>query len=526
MTVFNFNPVPVWGSVGEFARIGAKASTTFPVTDEETGDPCTVTQEGNVQVGYVRTNDGRTIPQFSTTDVPVVVVDFGFAKLTISSPGAVRAAAQASIDAAASAASAQAAANLVGAPADSAIAAAITPGSGSASEGILNSTIAAAVAPKADQTDLVDLTGVATTEKTIYVSTGSKASDSNDGLSRAKPKSTLAAAVTALGSVGGVIELGQGTHTLTATLTVPSSVAIRGTGRNPTNGIPSKIDASAVPGSTPAIKFDGASECELSDFYLTGRTSATAPEIQTVNNCRGLTLKRLTVNSSTTGAAIDLGATGSVIRSKLEGVTVVGAATGIQVGGACTSIVLDHCYANACTSIGFTIKGTYIALIGCAADQNTLYGYNLQGCVAVSLVSCGAETNGRGAFHLSGAKQTALVTCRGVSNNTSANAAVASFADLNDASDYVTFIGCVDTTPNAASANSVKCWNGTAPTVVTFLGGDMSAKGIQAALPQFSVTTVTTTSAPAAGAAGALPATPAGYATVIVNGTARKFAYY
>jgi hypothetical protein len=157
VTVFNFNPVPVWGSVGEFARIGAKASTTFPVTDEETGDPCTVTQEGNVQVGYVRTDDGRTIPQFSTTDVPVVVVDFGFAKLTISSPGAVRAAAQASIDAAASAASAQAAANLVGAPADSAIAAAITPGSGSASEAVLNSTIAAAVTPKADQSDLDDV---------------------------------------------------------------------------------------------------------------------------------------------------------------------------------------------------------------------------------------------------------------------------------------------------------------------------------------------------------------------------------
>ncbi|MDW9228632.1 hypothetical protein C7S15_3229 [Burkholderia cepacia] len=37
---------------------------------------------------------------------------------------------------------------------------------------------------------------------------------------------------------------------------------------------------------------------------------------------------------------------------------------------------------------------------------------------------------------------------------------------------------------------------------------------------------VTTTTAPAAGGAGALPATPAGYATVTIGGTARKFPYY
>jgi hypothetical protein len=66
----------------------------------------------------------------------------------------VNAAKAAAEDAAASAASA---ASLVNAPADSAIAAAITPGSGSASEAVLNSTIAAAVDPKADQSDLDDV---------------------------------------------------------------------------------------------------------------------------------------------------------------------------------------------------------------------------------------------------------------------------------------------------------------------------------------------------------------------------------
>lgn len=41
-----------------------------------------------------------------------------------------------------------------------------------------------------------------------------------------------------------------------------------------------------------------------------------------------------------------------------------------------------------------------------------------------------------------------------------------------------------------------------------------------------TLTLASTTTAPTAGAAGALPATPAGYATVTINGTAQKVAYY
>lgn len=43
-------------------------------------------------------------------------------------------------------------------------------------------------------------------------------------------------------------------------------------------------------------------------------------------------------------------------------------------------------------------------------------------------------------------------------------------------------------------------------------------------LPRLNGTSVTT--APAAGGAGALPATPLGYLSVLINGTARKIAYY
>jgi hypothetical protein len=41
-----------------------------------------------------------------------------------------------------------------------------------------------------------------------------------------------------------------------------------------------------------------------------------------------------------------------------------------------------------------------------------------------------------------------------------------------------------------------------------------------------SIKPSTTTTAPAAGGAGALPATPLGYATIRINGTDRKVAYY
>jgi hypothetical protein len=195
-------------------------------------------------------------------------------------------------------------------------------------------------------------------------------------------------------------------------------------------------------------------------------------------------------------------------------VKVVGTATGFDIGGACTSLDLSACYANACTSIGYTIKGTYINLDACAADQNGLYGYNLQNAIGVSMDACGGETNGRGAFHLSGAKHIVLEACRAVGNNTSASAAVASFADINDGSDYVTFIGCVDTTPNAATSNSVKSWNGVAPTRFTPINCDFTAKGIQstllAGMTQRSLTTEagTITRSPLRIPHGVAPAAP------------------
>ncbi len=66
----------------------------------------------------------------------------------------------------------------------------------------------------------------AATEKVVYVSTGAKANDSNDGLTFGSPKATIAAALTALGSGGGIVRLGRGSHVASATLNATDKASI------------------------------------------------------------------------------------------------------------------------------------------------------------------------------------------------------------------------------------------------------------------------------------------------------------
>lgn len=299
----------------------------------------------------------------------------------------------------------------------------------------------------------------ASTEKTIYVGTGTGASDANDGLTPKLAKATIPAAITALGAVGGVVQMGYGVFTITAPLTIPSGVTLRGMGLHPTNGVPTRIDASGI-GADVAINLNAVSEVALQDFYLTGRASGAWDEIRTYGYCRGISIERVTVNTSTTGCGVHLGLGGSVIRSSIQGVTVVGAGFGFEVDSACTSVAFSNCFANACTVAGYLISGTYCTLTACAADTNTLYGYLLQDAVSVALIGCGAESNGRSAFYLQNAQAVSLVSCRGVSNNTAAVAGAGSFLSINDASDFITAIGCVDTTPNGATVNSVSYVSG------------------------------------------------------------------
>ena len=129
MTVFNFKPTMVWGSVGGVAHFGSRPAVRLNVTDSNTGLPATVTQDGIVQDGFVLTDaQGMLVTGFTTVDIPSVDIDSPAGTLTAHATNANAANLQAAADAAsaassaaASASSAATSASLVGAPAGTAI---------------------------------------------------------------------------------------------------------------------------------------------------------------------------------------------------------------------------------------------------------------------------------------------------------------------------------------------------------------------------------------------------------------------
>lgn len=106
MAVYTFNPVPAWGPVGEFARVGTQKNKTFPCTLPG-GGSATVVQGGTTKVGYVESDNTGLIAQFTTTDIPSVVVNFGIGLVTIHSLEAISAGASSAAAAADSATAAQ-----------------------------------------------------------------------------------------------------------------------------------------------------------------------------------------------------------------------------------------------------------------------------------------------------------------------------------------------------------------------------------------------------------------------------------
>jgi len=267
---------------------------------------------------------------------------------------------------------------------------------------------------------------------------------------------------------GGTIELPGSALPITCntSITLADGVTIAGAGMSPTSGGPSRFDFSALATGQNCFNITDGSDIILRDFYVKGWTAGGAGAVIQATG-RRITTERVTINAVTTGAGISFGATGSVIVSSIKGCVVVGCGYGFYIGAACTSVNLDNCYANLNTVAGYQIYGTYITLSSCASDGNTLYGYAFQNAVGVTLLSCGAEDSGRTGFFLAGASGITLASCRTVNSNTAALATVPSFADISNSSNYVTLIGCTDTTPNAATSWSVTYTSGTPGTSFT-----------------------------------------------------------
>lgn len=272
-------------------------------------------------------------------------------------------------------------------------------------------------------------------------------------------------------TVGGVLIVPPGTYKITSQIVIPEGVTIWGAGRRSVASPPTaQLITSSITGATAAITAASGSDITIRDLYVSGRASGSGNEIDFTGNSRRIRIENVTVNTSTTGAGIALGTGGYCIQSEVSGCTVVGAAIGFISSASCTSITWRQNYANNCTSVGYFIKGTYHALIACAADGNTLYGYTLDTAYGVGMVGCGAESSGRSALSFSTAENIAIVGFRSHLNNTAASASNSSFATINDSSTKITIIGGVDTSPNAATVNSVNSVSGS-------VGEDIDIRG-------------------------------------------------
>ena len=265
---------------------------------------------------------------------------------------------------------------------------------------------------------------------------------------------------------GGVVIVPAGRYRITERLTVTDGVTVAGAGKSPATGAPTYLDFTDC--VDYCIFIDDGSDIVLRDFYL-GGPGGVDDIIHVRGSSRRITLERLIVNGGgTTGVGVQLGHTESVIQSTVQQVTVVSCGTGLSVSQASTSVGIRDCYVNA-NSIGYKIYGTYIALQSCAADSNTLYGYVLQDANAVTLTSCGSEVNDRTGFLCTGATHVTFLGCRGVGNNADADAYFPSFLGINDSSDHITVVGCVDTSPESGTTHSIKTFSGSAGPNVSVL---------------------------------------------------------
>lgn len=295
---------------------------------------------------------------------------------------------------------------------------------------------------------------------------------------------TLNAEIASLSTFGGgtiTLPGGSGAIKCNSTITLADGVRLAGAGASPTSGGPTRFDFTALPVGSRAILLPGLSDVGLSNFYVSGWTAGgTASVIATSGNCRRINIEGVTVNAVTSATAFDIGPTGYCIESTLTRCTAVSAAYGFNVGSACTSITLTSCYANGCSTAGYLIQGTYLDLVGCATDTNTLFGYLIQGAKAVTLLACGAESNGRTGFFLTGSDSITLISPRGVNNNTSAGPYV-SLVSINDGATNTVITNPVDTTPNGASSCSIGNYQGALTDTVWITGGEgVLAKGVAA----------------------------------------------
>jgi hypothetical protein len=162
----------------------------------------------------------------------------------------------------------------------------------------------------------------------------------------------------------------------------------------------------------------------------------------------------------------------AVIASGVRNCVIAAEGVPFLVGAGCTAVGLLHNYAIAPSGDAgyYFFRSTYCGAEYCACDSGTgsAYGYKCNGAVAISLRACGAESNAKGfAMITGGSHAISLEACRGVNNNTSADRAIGSFAEIAGGSNYNLKIDtCEDTTPHAGTSVNIRAAAGTGKTTI------------------------------------------------------------
>ncbi len=121
------------------------------------------------------------------------------------------------------------------------------------------------------------LTNRPAVDKTYYVSTAG--SDSNTGLSPEAPFLTINAAITAIGTTPGLIEVGRGTFSFSTTISRRTGQSIRGAGKYGTT-LSYTGAGTAINTAVTGVRIYGAG---LSDFTLTTTTGAVGVDLDSVS---------------------------------------------------------------------------------------------------------------------------------------------------------------------------------------------------------------------------------------------------
>jgi len=214
-------------------------------------------------------------------------------------------------------------------------------------------------------------------------------------------------------------------------------------------------------GTSPATTSGSIRDIQLTDFYLAGRGAAVAgteAEIQGVGNTSQVIIRDLIVarhsggSVATTGYCILL--EGGMHSSRLEGIITAGGLNGFSLGASVTSTSLISCFAQLAAGYGYDISGTYNSLMSCATDSSGISGYILRDAAGIGLYSCGAEGSTRQSVLLYNSTGILISAFRSHVSNSSASTYYPSFLEIEN-SDYITVIGCIDSSPDAATVYSI-----------------------------------------------------------------------